>query len=337
MLYLFTGIKEKNCCHKFYYFCCFSSVNIDTLYMITNIYIPSYSHIHDFIMCNTLYRALRLKSVYFLLISSIFTVAVVAGVNPYGFGAYLVPLILLVAVPTSALSIFISYSPAKNNDDTALGTAHSIHDENGKENLKKPHRQNENVCAAPTFYLDANKNISYEWNDIIPEMKNKKSDSCVNDDSTVKKKKKVIGDSGVTGVCVVSPVCGQVSHVSGAIGGSEDRTSDSSCVSNDDDEETKDKSYTEDSKNNNNNTGKCKKSIETDLIKANYEELPPASTWPDFPLLVRKAPASAPYNVSQCKEKLEEYIKPIKIHHNTAFEQSVNSNIDGKLFSVIFT
>jgi hypothetical protein len=291
-------------------------------------------------MCNTLYRALRLKSVYFLLISSIFTVAVVAGVNPYGFGAYLVPLILLVAVPTSALSIFISYSPAKNNDETALGT-HSIHDENGKENLKKPRRQNENVCAAPTFYLDANKNIGYEWNDIIPEMKNKKaasgSDSSVNDDGTVKQKKKVIGDSGVTGVCVVSPVCGHVSHVSGAIGGSKDRTSDSSCVSNDDDEETKDKSYTEDSKNNNNNTEKCKKNMETDLIKANYEELPPASTWPDFPLLVRKAPASASYNVSQNKEKLEEYIKPIKIHQNTAFGQSVNSNTDGKLFFVIFT
>lgn len=316
-------------------------MNIDTQYMITNICILSYSHIHHFIMCNTLCRALRLKSVYFLLISSIFTVAVVAGVNPYGFGAYLVPLILLVAVPTSALSIFISYSPAKNNDDTALGTTHSIHDENGKENLKKTHRQNENVCAAPTFYLDANKNISHEWNDIIPEMKNKKSvpgsDSSVNDDSTVKKKKKVVGDSGVTGMCVVSPVCGHVSHVSGAIGGSEDRTPDSSCVSNDDDEETKDKSYTEDSKNNNNNTDKCKKSIETDLIKANYEELPPASTWPDFPLLVRKAPASASYNVSQNKEKLEEYIKPIKIHHNTGFEQSVNSNTDGKFFLPVFT
>jgi hypothetical protein len=281
-----------------------------------------------------------LKSVYFLLISSIFTVAVVAGVNPYGFGAYLVPLILLVAVPTSALSIFISYSPANNNDDTALVTTHSIHDENVKENLKKPHGQNENVCAAPTFYLDANKNISCEWNDIVPEMKNKKavsgSDSSVHDDNTVKKKKKVVGDSGVTGLCVVSHVRGVSGHVSGAIGGSEDRTSDSSCVSNDDDEETKDKNYTEDSKNTNNNIGKCKKSIETDLMKANYEELPPASTWPDFPLLVRKAPASASYNVSQNKEKLEEYIKPIKIHHNTAFDQSVDSNIDGKLLSVIF-
>lgn len=291
-------------------------------------------------MCNTLHRALRLKSVYFLLISSIFTVAVVAGVNPYGFGAYLVPLILLVAVPTSALSIFISYSPAKNNDDTALGTAHSIHDENGKENLKKPNRQIGNVCAAPTFYLDADKNISYEWNDIIPEMKNKKSvpgsGSSVNDDNTVKKKKKVVGDSGVTSVSVVSRVCSHVSHLSGAIGGPEDRTSDSSCVSNDDDEDTKDKNYTEDSKNNN-NTGKCKKSIETDLTKANYEELPPASTWPDFPLLVRKAPASASYNVSQNKEELQEYIKPIKIHHNTAFEHSENSNIDGELLSLTIT
>lgn len=290
-----------------------------------------------FLICNTLYRALRLKSVYFLLISSIFTVAVVAGVNPYGFGAYLVPLILLVAVPTSALSIFISYSPAKNNDDTALGT-HSIHDENVKENLNKPRTRNENVCAAPTFYLDHNKNISYEWNDIIPEIKNKKSlpgsDSSVNDGNTVKKRKKVLNDSGDIDVTVVSSVC---VHVSGAIGGSEDRTSDSSCVSNDDDEETEDMNYTEDSKSNNNNTGKCKKSIETDLIKANYEELPPASTWPDFPLLVRKAPASASYDVSQSKEKLEEYIKPIKIHHNAAFEQSVDSNIDGKVFSVIFT
>ena len=274
---------------------------------------------------------------YFLLISSIFTVAVVAGVNPYGFGAYLVPLILLVAVPTSALSIFISYSPAKNSDDTALGT-HSVHDENVKENLSKPHIRNENVCAAPTFYLDANKNIRYEWNDVIPEMKNKKSvsrsDSSVNDDNTVKKRKKVMGDSGDIDVTVASSVC---VHVSGAIRGSEDRTSDSSCVSNDDDEKTNDKNYTEDSKNNNNNSGKCKKSIETDLIKANYEELPPASTWPDFPLLVRKAPASASYNVSQSKEKLEDYIKPIKIHRNTALEQSVSSNTDGKACSVFVT
>ena len=248
----------------------------------------------------------------------------VAGVNPYGIGAYLVPLILLVAVPSSALSIFISSSPANNNDDGTVVSS-TINDEDVTDQIDKNHNtRNEKVCVAPTFYLDSNKKINYEWNDIIPEMKSlismPKAKIETNIENKKLKNKKSVCDNERSSVC---------GYVNDAIGGSEDRTSDSSCLSNDDGEESKDEGYTEDS---GDNREKCKKSIETDLTGANYEELPPSSTWPDFPLLVRKSPSSASYNVSQNKEKLEEFIKPIKIHFNQASGTSSESNIDGTLF-----
>lgn len=44
--------------------------------------------------------------------------------------------------------------------------------------------------------------------------------------------------------------------------------------------------------------------------------LPLTSTWPDYPLLVRRSPSSSSRAVSQCEEKFSEFIKPIKIHSN---------------------
>lgn len=267
----------------------------------------------------------------------------VAGVSPYDFGAYLVPLILLVAVPSSALSIFISSSPANNNDDVAVVVARDtskLNKENVKDQFeyeKQDNIRNKKVCVAPTFYLDSNKKIDYEWNNIIPEIKNLKSiskDSKENNDvNEVKIKKKSKKYKCYVGAGGMSEhfVCDDVND---AIGGSEDRTSDSSCLSNDNDEESKDEGYTDDfNNNNNNNIEKCKKNIETDTLKANYEVLPPSSTWPDYPLLVRKAPSSASYNVSQNKEKLEEFIRPIKIHFNSISDIASELHNKGTFFS----
>ena len=266
----------------------------------------------------------------------------VAGVSPYDFGAYLVPLILLVALPSSALSIFINSSPANNNDDVAVVAAMDtsiLNKENIKDQFefeKQDNIQNKKVCVAPTFYLDSNKKINYEWNKIMPEMKNLKSNtiekSDVNEEKIKKKSKKYKYYVGAGGSSENS-VCDDVND---AIGGSEERTSDSSCLSNDNDEESKDEGYTEDCNNNNNNNNnnieKCKKNIETDILKANYEELPPSSTWPDYPLLVRKAPSSASFNVSQNKEKLEEFTRPIKIHFNPISETASELHIEGTFF-----
>lgn len=273
----------------------------------------------------------------------------VAGVSPYEFGAYLVPLILLVAVPSSALSIFISSSPANNNDDVAVAVAvdTSILNKKNVEEQFEFEKQdnnirNEKVCVAPTFYLDSNKKINYEWNNITPKMKNSKSitmyeNEIVNKEKMIKENKKYKCYAGAGGSSENS-FCDDVND---AIGGSEDRTSDSSCLSNNNDEESKDEGYTEDFNNSNNNNNndnnieKCKKKLETDTVKANYAELPPTSTWPDYPLLVRKAPSSASYNVSQNKEKLDEFTRPIKIHFNPISETAAELHIEGTFFYLI--
>ena len=279
----------------------------------------------------------------------------VAGVSPYEFGAYLVPLILLVAVPSSALSIFISSSPANNNDDVAVAVDTSIlNKENNKDQFEFEKQdnnvRNKKVCVAPTFYLDSNKKINYEWSNITPKIKNSKSitmdnNNNVNDEKKEKKLKKYkcyagagagagIGDSSEHSLC-------DDDDANDAIGGSEDRTTDSSCLPNNNDEESKEEGYSNNNNinnndsNNNNNMEKCRRNLETDIVKANYVELPPTSTWPDYPLLVRKAPSSASHNVSRNKEKLEEFTRPIKIHFNPISETAAELHIEGIFFYLI--
>ena len=55
--------------------------------------------------------------------------------------------------------------------------------------------------------------------------------------------------------------------------------------------------------------------------------LPPSSEWPDYPVLVRRAPSSASRDVFSSAELLTRYAAPIKIHNTTIVSDLVRTDI----------
>jgi hypothetical protein len=269
--------------------------------------------------------------------SSVFAVAIVAGLDRTHLGSYLVPIILLIAVPSSALLTSFTLYPKRENEIdenerikkggenfsksflSLLGKGESIEvDIVPNQNMYmtsvpisnfNPTITNEKYCSsAPEARLGKNK--EKKECDTINNVKNIENVKDVND---MKDKSEVRGGNDLNN-------CGEMTSQAGNIcpcglGSSEDVTSapettDFMSLSINGKEENANKSNINETKGESN----AENTIEIDLIPSN--SLPLISTWPDYPLLVRRGPSSSSREVSQCKEKFMEYIRPIKIHSN---------------------
>jgi hypothetical protein len=300
--------------------------------------------------------------VYFLILSSVFTVAIAAGLDRTrtDLGSYLVPIILLIAVPSSAILTSFTLNSKRENegcddDRTKKGKTGGVGGEGGGENFLKSSLSLLGKCDRIDVDIVQNQNmyvpsvplpkfspaiIDEKYCSRITQRKVEKDNENNKECKTVKNINNVGNIENINGMEGIKNMMNMRDVREGkglnsydelttqagnlcpsGLGINEDIASnpdmnDFLSISINGREECDNISNQNESQQDDNNN---ENTIEIDLIPLN-STLPLTSTWPDYPLLVRRAPSSSSREVAQSRDKYLEYIKPIKIHSNVNAE-----------------
>jgi hypothetical protein len=270
--------------------------------------------------------------------SAVLAVAIVAGLDRTDLGSYLVPIILLIAVPSSALLTSFTLCPKREDEinetermkkggESFSKSSRSFLEKSEKIDVDIVQNQNMYVMSVPLSnfspiiinekYCSSAPEISVEERNEKHEYKTVKNIQNVENVENVNVLKVMAEERGEN----LKNSCDGMTKQAGNIcpcglGSCEDVTSTPEStgfvsLSISGKEESDNKPILNETK----GDGDTENTIQTDFIGSN-SALPLTSTWPDYPLLIRRGPSSSSREVSQCKEKLSEYIRPIKIHSN---------------------
>ena len=303
---------------------------------------------------------------YFLILSSVFTVAIAAGLDRTrtDLGSYLVPIILLIAVPSSAILTSFTLNSKRENegsddDRTKKGKTGGVGGgEGGGENFLKSSLSLLGKCDRIDVDIVQNQNM-YVSSVPLPKFSpaiidekycsritQRKVEKDIENNKECKTVKNINNVNNVGNIENINAMMGinnmmdmrdiregkglnsydelttQVGNLCpSGLGINEDIASNPDMIDflsisingREECDNILNQNESQQDDNNNENT------IEIDLIPLN-STLPLTSTWPDYPLLIRRAPSSSSRDVAQSRDKYLEYIKPIKIHSNVNAE-----------------